>query len=111
MCGIGYLGDVSKYSKEEKYEKLHIVFGVVSDKDLESILPLFPKYATYYFCKPNIPRGLNQIELQLRCSDFGLKGESYNSVTSALKSALKNSTKNDLIFVGGSNFVVAEVIQ
>ena len=96
--------------KEEKYEKLHIVFGVVSDKDLGSILPLFPKPATYYFCKPNIPRGMDQFELQSRCLTFGLHGESYDSVQAAFDSALKNSTKNDLIFIGGSNFVVAEVL-
>ncbi|MCJ7758727.1 MAG: bifunctional folylpolyglutamate synthase/dihydrofolate synthase, partial [Gillisia sp.] len=96
--------------KEEQYEKLHIVFGVVSDKDLGSILPLFPKTATYYFCKPNIPRGMDQFELQRRCLVSGLLGESYNSVKAAFDSALKNSTKNDLIFIGGSNFVVAEVL-
>jgi dihydrofolate synthase/folylpolyglutamate synthase len=96
--------------KEEQYEKLHIVFGVVSDKDLASILPLFPKTATYYFCKPNIPRGMDPFELQRRCLDSGLLGESYDSVKVAFDSALKNSTKNDLIYIGGSNFVVAEVI-
>ena len=96
--------------KEEKYKKLHIVFGVVSDKDLASILPLFPKTATYYFCKPNIPRGMDPFELQRRCLDSGLLGESYDSVKVAFDSALKNSTKNDLIYIGGSNFVVAEVI-
>ena len=95
---------------EERYEKLHIVFGVVSDKDLESILPLFPKTATYYFCRPNIPRGMDQFELQSRCLTSGLLGESYDSVKAAFDKALKNSTKNDLIFIGGSNFVVAEVL-
>jgi len=104
--GLRYVFD---QLKEEKYDKLHIVFGVVSDKDLGSILPLFPKTATYYFCKPNIPRGMDQFELQRRCLDSGLLGESYDSVKAAFDSALKNSTKNDLIFIGGSNFVVAEV--
>lgn len=96
--------------KKEQYEKLHIVFGVVNDKDLKSILPLFPKNATYYFCKPNIPRGLDQLELQRQCNAFGLQGEAYNSVKAAFDSALKNSTRKDLIFIGGSNFVVAEVV-
>jgi dihydrofolate synthase/folylpolyglutamate synthase len=105
--GLRYVFD---QLKEEKYEKLHIVLGVVSDKDLGSILPLFPKTATYYFCKPNIPRGMDQFELQRRCLDSGLHGESYDSVKAAFDSALKNSTKNDLIFIGGSNFVVAEVL-
>lgn len=105
--GLKYVFD---QLKQEQYEKLHIVVGVVSDKDLRSILPLFPKTATYYFCKPNIPRGLDQLELQKQCLALGLIGESYNSVKAALDSALKNSTKNDLIFIGGSNFVVAEVV-
>lgn len=94
----------------EQYESLHIVFGVVSDKDLGSILPLFPKKATYYFCKPNIPRGMDQFDLQRQCLASGLHGESYNSVKAAFDSALKNATKQDLIFIGGSNFVVAEVL-
>jgi dihydrofolate synthase/folylpolyglutamate synthase len=105
--GLRYVFD---QLKEEKYDKLHIVFGVVSDKDLGAILPLFPKTATYYFCKPNIPRGMDQFELQRRCLDSGLLGKSYDSVKAAYDSALKNSTKNDLIFIGGSNFVVAEVL-
>jgi len=105
--GLSYVFD---QLKEEKYEKLHIVFGVVSDKDLESILPLFPKTATYYFCKPNIPRGMDQFELQRQCLSSGLLGEPYNSVKAAFGSALKNSSKHDLIFIGGSNFVVAEVL-
>ena len=105
--GLSYVFD---QLKEEKYEKLHIVFGVVSDKDLGSILPLFPKTATYYFCKPNIPRGMDQFELQKRCLASGLHGEAYNSVKAAFASALKNSTKHDVIFIGGSNFVVAEML-
>jgi dihydrofolate synthase/folylpolyglutamate synthase len=105
--GLSYVFD---QLKEEKYKKLHIVFGVVSDKDLESILPLFPKTATYYFCKPNIPRGMDQFELQRQCLSSGLLGEPYNSVKAAFGSALKNSSKHDLIFIGGSNFVVAEVL-
>jgi dihydrofolate synthase/folylpolyglutamate synthase len=96
--------------KEEKFEKLHIVFGVVRDKDLGSILPLFPKKATYYFCRPNIPRGLDQFELQNLCISSGLLGDSYDSVKAAFDSALQNSTNDDLIFIGGSNFVVAEVL-
>jgi len=114
ICDTGHNKEGLRYVfdqlKEERYEKLHIVFGVVSDKDLESILPLFPKTATYYFCKPNIPRGMDQFELQRRCLGSGLLGESYDSVKAAFDSALKNSTKNDLIFIGGSNFVVAEVL-
>ncbi len=96
--------------KEEKYKALHIVFGVVSDKDLGSILPLFPKEATYYFCRPNIPRGMDQFELQRQALAAGLRGATHISVKAAFDSALENSTAQDLIFIGGSNFVVAEVL-
>ncbi len=105
--GLAY---VFKQIKDEKFEKLHIVFGTVNDKDIESILSLLPKNATYYFCKPNIPRGLDSIKLKTIFNKYNFKGESYNSVKEALKSAKNNASKNDLIFVGGSTFVVAEII-
>ena len=101
---------VLKQLQEEKFDQLHIVFGVVNDKDLTSILPLFPKNAIYYFCKPNIPRGLGAHELKQHCEQFQLIGETYSSVDIAYKTALNTAGKNDLIFIGGSTFVVAEVV-
>jgi len=95
---------------QENYKILHFVIGIVNDKDLKSVLPLFPKNAIYYFCCPNIPRGLNARELQRQSNDYNLIGDVYSSVIDAYKSALKNAQKDDLIFVGGSNFVVAEVL-
>lgn len=94
----------------QKFDKLHLVLGVVNDKDLEDILPLFPKNATYYFCRPNIPRGLDALVLQEKANTFGLKGKVYNSVTEAYKSALENASEADFIYVGGSTFVVAEIL-
>ena len=94
----------------EKFEKLHIVLGVVNDKDLNDIFPLFPKEATYYFCKPNIPRGLDVVILEKKASEFGLKGNTYNSVSEAYFSALKQASEKDFIFIGGSTFVVAEIV-
>jgi dihydrofolate synthase/folylpolyglutamate synthase len=96
--------------QKEPFEKLHIVLGVVSDKKLEEVLPLFPKSATYYFCKPNIPRGLPEDELQLKSKQFHLKGEKFSSVEKAYQSALLNANQEDTIYVGGSTFVVAEII-
>lgn len=101
---------VLKQLQEEKFDRLHIVLGVVNDKDLKSVLPLFPKKAIYYFCRPNIPRGLNEVELKAQCEKFQLIGNAYNSVETAYKTALENAAKNDLIYVGGSTFVVAEVL-
>ncbi|WP_300569084.1 folylpolyglutamate synthase/dihydrofolate synthase family protein [Flavobacterium sp.] len=96
--------------QKEEFEDLHFVLGVVNDKDLEDILPLFPKNAKYYFCKPNILRGLDTFLLQQKALEYGLKGEVYHSVSDAYQTALKKSTKNDFIYIGGSTFVVAEIV-
>lgn len=96
--------------KKEKYTKLHIVLGFVSDKKLEDVLSLFPEEATYYFCKPNIPRGLNETILLEKAFHFGLLGAAYLSVKKAFKEALNNANQGDIIYVGGSTFVVAEII-
>ncbi|MBC5836062.1 bifunctional folylpolyglutamate synthase/dihydrofolate synthase [Flavobacterium sp. F372] len=96
--------------KKEKNNQLHIVLGVVNDKDLDSILPLFPKNAIYYFCKPKIERGLSAKILQEKAATYNLKGNIYNSISIAYKKALANSDVKDLIYIGGSTFVVAEII-
>ncbi|WP_405565489.1 bifunctional folylpolyglutamate synthase/dihydrofolate synthase [Polaribacter sp. Asnod6-C07] len=96
--------------KKEKFTKLHIVLGVVSDKKLDEVLPLFPKTATYYFCKPDIPRGLSEDELQLKARNFDLNGKKYSSVKNAYTDALINANQQDIVYVGGSTFVVAEII-
>lgn len=95
---------------KENFKNLHIVLGVVNDKDLTSILPLFPRNAVYYFCKPNIPRGMDASLLASQARAFGLKGEEYISVKNAYNTARDKAAEDDLIFVGGSNFVVAEVV-
>ncbi|WP_159950304.1 bifunctional folylpolyglutamate synthase/dihydrofolate synthase [Polaribacter septentrionalilitoris] len=96
--------------KKENYTTLHIVLGVVSDKDLDKILPLFPKNANYYFCKPNIPRGLSEETLQEKAGLFNLIGKKYSSVKRAYTNALSNVNQGDVIYVGGSTFMVAEII-
>jgi dihydrofolate synthase/folylpolyglutamate synthase len=95
--------------QKETFDQLHIILGVVSDKDMGEVLPLFPKDAIYYFCKPNIPRGLDASLLQEKAQQFSLIGKTYDSVTQAFNDAKNNSTKNDFIYVGGSTFVVAEL--
>ncbi|WP_452226109.1 bifunctional folylpolyglutamate synthase/dihydrofolate synthase [Lacinutrix cladophorae] len=101
---------VMQQLQEEPFNNLHIVFGVVSDKDLDSIIPFLPKKATYYFCKPNIPRGKNAEALCNYFRERGYVGSIYNSVNEAYKQALIFAKKEDLIYVGGSTFVVAEII-
>ena len=83
---------------------------MVSDKDINKILNLLPKSAQYYFCQPNIPRALNVKELHDAAIINGLNGQIYNSVNEAKKAALNQATNKDLIFIGGSTFVVAEVV-
>lgn len=104
------LSFVLKQLQLETYDKLHIVFGVVKDKDVDSIISLFPMNAGYYFCKPNVPRGLDVDKLQSVFNEYGLKGKTYNSVIEALKAAVSSAKNEDLIYVGGSTFVVAEII-
>ena len=106
-AGLNY---VFKQILSEEFEQLHIVFGVVNDKDLNSIVSILPKEASYYFCRPDVPRGLDADELSRRMKNFGLKGKPYSSVKEAYDKALENAETNDLIYIGGSTFVVAEII-
>ncbi|RXR34769.1 bifunctional folylpolyglutamate synthase/dihydrofolate synthase [Flavobacterium piscinae] len=104
------LSIVLKQLEKEIFEQLHIVLGVVNDKDLTEILPLFPKNALYYFCSPKNLRGLHPEILKQKADEFGLNGKVYNSVSEAYTMAKEKSTANDLIYVGGSTFVVAEIL-
>lgn len=114
ICDTGHNREgllyVIKQLEKEAYQTLHMVFGVVNDKNLDSIGDILPKNACYYFCRPDIPRGMNATILQTNLSRFGLKGNTYNSVAEAYAEALNKASKDDLIFVGGSTFVVAEII-
>ena len=89
---------------------MHIVLGFVNDKDVSKVLDIFPKNATYYFAKANIPRGLDAKSLQETASLSGLHGKAYTSVRKALAAAKSVASDQDLIYIGGSIFVVAEVI-
>ncbi len=96
--------------QKQEFDTLHIVLGVVNDKDLADILPLFPQNAIYYFCKPDVPRGLDEKLLRGAASQHGLNGNAYDSVTAAYSEALAAASLNDFIFIGGSTFVVAEIL-
>lgn len=114
ICDTGHnkegLQYVLQQLQEEKYRELHIVLGVVNDKDLDRILPLFPTKAHYYFAKPNIPRGMAAEKLKTAAERHKLHGNSYNSVSEAYAQARSIADKNDLLFIGGSTFTVAEII-
>ena len=100
---------VMKQIQKEKFDTLHIVLGVVNDKDLNEILHLFPTDAIYYFCKPNISRGLDAAILQEEARKNDLLGDTHPSVADAYNKALQTATMSDFIYIGGSTFVVAEI--
>ena len=95
---------------EQNYDNLHVVIGMVNDKDIGDALSLFPQNATYYFCKADIPRALDANKLASVANDLGLKGEVYSSVREAYARALESAKPTDFIYIGGSTFVVAEVV-
>lgn len=114
ICDTGHnpegIKEVLQNIASVKYNNLHFVLGVVNDKDISKILAMLPKMATYYFCKPDIPRGLEAESLKLKAESFDLNGQTYPSVKIALQTAQQAASKNDLVFVGGSTFVVAEAV-
>lgn len=114
ICDIGHnthgITYVVNQLNRQTYTKLHFVLGVVNDKDVSGILSILPVNATYYFCKANIPRGLDSSELKRMANESGLKGQDYETVETAYKAAFADAAINDLIFIGGSAFVVAEIL-
>ena len=95
---------------EQEYSRLIIVLGMVGDKDVNSVLKLLPKEASYFFCQPSIPRALSAELLQEKASEYELRGSSCESPFEALEKAKQLANEGDLIFVGGSTFVVAEIL-
>jgi dihydrofolate synthase/folylpolyglutamate synthase len=114
ICDTGHnedgIKEVIKNINLTPHKKLHIVFGMVKDKDITKVLELMPKNATYYFCAPEIPRAKEVEDLAREAEQTGLKGKAYASVKEALSKAVDAASSEDLIFVGGSTFVVAEVV-
>ena len=102
--------EVVSQLSEMTYNKLHFVIGMVNDKDIDHVLQLLPHSCEYYFCKADIPRGLDAKILAEKAFDLGLRGKVYNSVRDAYLSALNDAHFDDVVFIGGSNFIVAEVV-
>ena len=114
ICDTGHNEDGIKMVvgqiKNTAYKTLHFVFGVVADKNPDAVLRILPTDAVYYFTRADIPRAMSEKELAQKAAEFGLKGKSYLSVAEAYNDAILNAGKNDLIFIGGSTFVVAEIL-
>jgi len=107
---VGGIQFVAKQLKLQKYKTLHIVIGMVNDKDISAVLALLPVEAQYYFTQANIARALSSEELMQKALDYGLKGTAYNTVKQAVKTALNEAESDDFVFIGGSNFVVGEAL-
>jgi dihydrofolate synthase / folylpolyglutamate synthase len=114
ICDIGHneagIREVVKQIRKTKFDHLHIVMGVVNDKDVNAMLSLLHKKASYYFCKASIPRALDENKLSEIAFKHGLKGNTFPNVKKAILAARKNAGKKDMIFIGGSAFVVAEAL-
>lgn len=102
--------EVAMQLRQMQFQQLHFVLGMVNDKSHDTILQMLPRHAEYYFCKPDIPRGLPAETLARQAEVYNLRGQIYNSVREAYHTALNNARPGDLVFVGGSTFVVAEVV-
>ena len=107
---VAGITEVVRQLAEMEYGKLHFVIGMVNDKDIDSVLQLLPHNAEYYFCKADIPRGLDANILAEKAFELGLRGQVFESVNHAYRSAMNNARFGDVVFVGGSNFTVAEVV-
>lgn len=105
--GISY---VVEQLKHESYKQLRIVFGMVNDKDISKVLDLLPKDAVYYFAKASVARALDADELKQMAAEKGLNGNAFPTVEDAITAAKKDATDTDLIFIGGSNFIVADAL-
>jgi len=114
VCDTGHNEDgikaIVSQLENTPFKALHFIFGTVADKNPEPVLKLLPKNASYYFVKAKIERAFEEKKLQKIANEFGLIGEPYSSVSEAFKTAQSRAEKHDLIFVGGSTFVVAEIL-
>ncbi|MDE6173213.1 folylpolyglutamate synthase/dihydrofolate synthase family protein [uncultured Bacteroides sp.] len=107
---VGGITYVVEQLKQQPYRKLHIVIGMVNDKDIRSVLALLPQDAEYYFTKASVKRAMPEEELALLATETGLHGNCYPDVPSAVCAAQEKSLPEDFIFVGGSNFIVADLL-
>ena len=106
--GMTYIVEQLKHTK---HDQLHMVIGMVNDKDVSGVLQLLPKDAIYYFTQASVKRALPAEELKELAEHFDLKGQSYKEVKQAIDAAKRNASSNDLIFIGGSNFIIADLLK
>lgn len=114
ICDVGHNESGIKYIVDQlnatPFRKCFFVIGMVSDKDVMKVLQLLPKQVNYFFTKADLPRSMHETELMNKAAEAGLSGSAFPSVKEALEAALKKADENDLIFIGGSTFVVGEAL-
>ena len=112
VCDTGHNEGGFKYIvqqlKAQTCQTMHIIIGMVNDKDVRAVLKLLPKDATYYFTKASVKRAIDENELKSIAKNYGLKGNTYTDVETAYHEAIKRSQPNDFVFVGGSSYIVAD---
>jgi len=113
VCDTGHnvegIEEVANQIRQQSYTKLHIVLGMVKDKDVVKVLNIMPVEASYYFCQSKIPRAMDAFQLAEIAESIGRKGIVVPDVNEAIQAAERNSAPDDMIFIGGSTFVVAEI--
>ena len=107
---VGGITYIAEQLKQQSYRKLHMIIGMVNDKDIHGVLALLPQEAEYYFTKASVRRALPESELAQLASEAGLQGNCYPDVPSAVQAAQEKSLPEDFIFVGGSSFIVADLL-
>lgn len=108
---VGGISYIVEQLSHQRYEQLHIIIGMVNDKDISGVLSMLPKDAVYYFTKASVKRALSETELQKLARESGLYGEAFPDVQTAVAAAKARANKNDFIFVGGSSFIVADLLK
>jgi dihydrofolate synthase/folylpolyglutamate synthase len=115
ICDTGHnaegIAEVTEQLRHTAFRQLHIVFGTVNDKDPSKVLTLLPKDAKYYFTRADIPRALDPVLLKQQAETFGLLGESFQEIKKAFEAARASANPEDMIFIGGSTFVVGELLK
>ena len=107
---VGGITYITEQLQQQSYRKLHMVIGMVNDKDIRGVLALLPEDAEYYFTKASVKRALPEQELARIAAEAGLQGDCYPDVPSAVRAAQEKSLPEDFIFVGGSSFIVADLL-
>ena len=114
VCDTGHnVGGFRWITKQlnKVHAPMRIVFGMVNDKDISGVLSMMPKHATYYFCQASVKRALPHEDIKQKAKAYGLEGNSYPTVAQAYKAALADAQAEDFIYVGGSSFVVADLLS